>query len=88
MSEKQPAIDPREVRSKRAKALLEDPILAEILQSLADRAIAEWTNSNSTDAAVRDHAWHRVKAIQSLRDELESAARDSAVRDFNAKVKK
>lgn len=81
-------LDERVARSRRAKALLDDPILTEILKTLADRAISEWVDSNSTDAALRERSWQRVKAIQALRDELASVARDSAVHEFNAKGKK
>ena len=61
-------------------------MLSEILRSVTETATQEWMRSDQP--AVRESAWHRVRAVQTVMAEIESVARDSAVRDFNTKVKK
>lgn len=82
-----PAFDPRAVRSRFAKALLDDPILNEVLKSMTDRATGEWINSPPDKPDVRELAWHRVRAVQAVKAEIEFIATDFAVRNFNTKTK-
>jgi hypothetical protein len=85
---KPPVVDERAARSNRAKALLEDPVLSQILRSVMERATQEWMRSSADQPDVRESAWHRVRAVQTVMTEIESVARDSSVRDFNTKAKK
>lgn len=78
-------IDPREVRSKQAKALLADPVLVGILDAMIGTATQDWISSPHDQPAVREAAWHRVRAVQAVKNELDFAARDFAVRNFNQK---
>lgn len=81
-------IDPREVRSARARALLNDPLLTEVLKSVSDRAVQEWTDTQPSQVELREWAWNRVKAVEAVVNEIAVVARDNDVRNFNAKAKK
>jgi hypothetical protein len=72
-----------ETRATRAQALLNDAVLKEALQSVRDRAVSDWDNSQPGETAAREYHWHRVRAVDDLRKELEAFSADAAVRKFN-----
>lgn len=88
MTDPKPTIDPREVRSSRARGLLNDPLLSEILAGMTKRATDDWIGSPADKPEVREAAWHRVRAVHAVTAEIESVALDNQVRGFNAKDKK
>jgi hypothetical protein len=77
-----------ETRSTRAAALLNDTVLIEALKSVRERAVSDWDNTQPGETAAREYHWHRVRAVDDLRKELESFAADAAVRKFNKKEPK
>lgn len=74
-----------EQRSQRAKDLINDPVLTEIINSVKAEALADWVSTGMTDSEKREAAWHRYVAVQIVVDKLHAAASDAAVRKFNAR---
>ena len=58
-----------------------------VLEDLIKKYTGEWINSDPKDAQVREIAWHRVQAIQALRDELRSIARSDDVAKWNRRLR-
>lgn len=71
-----------EERDRAAKALNKNPLLDECFDNTIKKCFDAWQGDpNSQD---RDQMWHRVKAIQLLRIEINAAVK-SALRDGQQK---
>jgi hypothetical protein len=59
-------------RGERARALLEDPLVAEALAALERAAIDEWRATGPEDAETRERAWLMLQLAQRFRAHFES----------------
>lgn len=57
-------------RGRRAKQLMDDELIKEAFQSLADHLHSAWENSCSPEA--REQAWQNVRALNEVRASLEA----------------
>ncbi len=62
--------EPEEERGRRARALIDDPVLALGFQRLEQDLIAAWRNSRPHDYDQRESLYLRLAALGSLRQEL------------------
>lgn len=61
-------------RGTKAKALLDNPLLQEALQSLENDCIAIWKNAASMDD--RERAWLAMKVLERVRSHLDKVIMD------------
>lgn len=61
----------KEVRAARAASLLQDEILNEVLDSIANDAIMAWKGTKVDDAVQREFAWMMAKSVDRIRDVLQ-----------------
>lgn len=66
-----PANEPAEERGRRARSLLDDPVLAQGFARLEQDLIAAWRNSPPRDRDAREHLYLRLAALGALRQELQ-----------------
>jgi len=59
-------------REARAKRLLEDPIFTEAWDTLRQRFLDTWENSQPEDTSAREHAWLSLKNLAELKQHFES----------------
>jgi hypothetical protein len=74
-----------EIKSQRAKQMLGDPLFAEICTSLRDAIFDAWQQAKTTE--LREELWHRLKAVDMLRSELERVAVDGDVTRWNRRLR-
>lgn len=70
-----------------AQRIANSDALNAVLEGLINKYTVEWINSDPKDALVREIAWHRVQAIQALRDELRSVAKSDDVAKWNRRLR-
>lgn len=63
-------------RKRAAKARLEDPVLIEAFEACRASARTAFEASSPGDAATREHAYLRLKALDEVEAELASAISD------------
>jgi hypothetical protein len=59
-------------REDRAKALLGDPIFNEAWDTLRQRFLDTWENSQPEDMTARENAWQSLKNLTELKQHFES----------------
>ena len=59
-------------RGAKADALLRDPLLLEVLQSLRDSYISEWSQSDIADKDKREQVFFLLHALTAFEDQLKS----------------
>ncbi len=69
-----------------AKSLLSSHGINLIFQALEEQYTNAWKGSSFTDTAIRDEAYHMMRALSSLRDELESIAKSEQIQKFNSRL--
>jgi len=70
-----------------AQRVASSDALNAVLEELIKKYTGEWINSDPKDAQVREIAWHRVQAVQALRDELRSVAKSDDVAKWNRRLR-
>lgn len=73
--------------SRKAKELLDDPLVQEILEILEDRAVSDWKQSDPKDSEGREHAWAAVRAIEQFKVELGSIAANTRIIAWNRRLR-
>jgi hypothetical protein len=68
--------EPAEERGRRARALLDDPVLDEGFQRLEQDLIAAWRGSAPQAREAREQLYLRLAALGSLRQELRLIAEE------------
>ena len=58
------------VRAARAKQLLDDPLLIEVLDAVEAAAVNVWRSTSTAQQAEREIAWHSLKAAERVRNAL------------------
>lgn len=61
-------------RGEHAKALLEDPILIEMLERMEAHYIETWRKSGTSDVQVRERAWMQCALVNDFRQQLRTVA--------------
>ena len=69
-----------------AKSLLSSDGINIIFQALEDQYTSAWKGSSFTDTAVRDEAYHMMRALSSLKSELKSIAKSEQIEKFNSRL--
>lgn len=59
------------MRSKQAKALLEDPTFTDVVQSIKEQQIALFVNSTKSDTIRREDAYNMISALDEIVNELQ-----------------
>jgi hypothetical protein len=65
--------------SERAKALLDDPLLASAFADLEAKWTMAWKNSPARDSAGREQIWLHLKALEEVKGALEARLQDGQV---------
>lgn len=60
-----------EAKAGRAKQLLEDPLLSEVLDAIEAQAVLVWRSTSSAQQAEREVAWQSLKASERVRNTLQ-----------------
>lgn len=71
-----------------AKAFAGDRVLTELLDRLTEKFTHVWSSSAPDEVQQRDDAYHMVRAITSLRNELTALAAEPDVVKFNSRLKR
>ncbi len=66
-------------RGNQARAVMDNPIVAEALTSMQRRAHEAWEASSYEDTPGREEAYRMLRAIKTFRSEFEMMIRDGAV---------
>ena len=59
------------MRSKQAKALLEDPTFTDVIDSIKNQQIALFVNSTKSDTIRREDAYNMISALDEIVNELQ-----------------
>lgn len=59
-------------RAARAAAIIEDPLVVDALDAIRSAALHAWENSAPHDTEGRERAWHRLRAANEFRANLQS----------------
>lgn len=72
-------------RANRARAILEDELVAEIFDRMERRLVEAWAASGPAEMAVREDSYRSLRALQNFRSEFERLLSDGKVaeRDLN-----
>ena len=72
-------------RANRARAILEDALVAEVFDRMERRLVEAWAASGPGEMAVREESYRSLRALQSFRSEFERLLSDGKVaeRDLN-----
>lgn len=73
---------------REAKAFSGSASFREVMRLLEDRYTSDWKLSDPSDSQKRDDAFHMVRAITALRDELAAIAATPDVVQFNRRLKR
>lgn len=76
----------REEKARRAKELLDDPVLSEALDTIRGVHTSRWASTSPEDTQGREICWHRLKAVDDLREEIRSVARGLEVEAHNRRI--
>lgn len=66
-------------RARRVERLMEDPDLEAAFQRLEARYIEALRDTGLTEEAERNQLWHRLKALEAVRGELDAMIANGAV---------
>lgn len=69
-----------------AKSLLSSNGINLIFQALEEDYTSAWRGSSFTDTAIRDEAYHMMRALSSLKTELASIAKSEQINKFNSRL--
>ncbi len=61
-----------EERERRARSLLEDPLLKEAFDILKEDLMGRWNHSGSTDLEARESIWLAMRLLDRIRGHLTS----------------
>ncbi len=72
-------------RANRARAILEDALVAEVFDRMERRLVEAWAASGPGEMAVREDSYRSLRALQVFRSEFERLLSDGKVaeRDLN-----
>lgn len=70
-------------RAERAKALLEDPMIKEALQSIEDELTKGWKASPAHDKDGRERIFNMICVLQSFTSFFKTAIQDGAIHAHN-----
>jgi hypothetical protein len=59
-------------RGRRARALLDDPLLTEAFDGLAQALMATWAQTEPGDGAAREMIWVNITVLNKLKEQLTS----------------
>lgn len=59
-------------RAEEAQRLLENRLLWELIGNLEAEQVSNWSGTAPSEGEDREHCWHRLKAIQDIRDALQN----------------
>jgi len=77
---------PEEI-TRRAKELLEDPVLTQALADIEQMHFDRWRNTMSVDHEERERCWYAYQAVDQLRQQIRSVARGQDVEAHNRRIK-
>lgn len=66
------SLDGERDRGAKADALLRNPLLTEVLQTLRDSYISEWSQSDVVDKDKREQVFFLLHALTEFEDQLKS----------------
>lgn len=69
-----------------AKSLLTSQGIILIFQALEAKYTEAWKSSSHKDAALREDAYHMIRALGELKLELESIAKSEDIKKFNSRL--
>jgi hypothetical protein len=73
----------KDVFSRRAKEILNDPVIVNIVEAQQADIIREWLDTPLSDVNRREQLFHRARATKSMLDELRSLSYDTVVKEYN-----
>jgi len=73
--------EPAEERGRRARSLLDDPVLAQSFERLERDLIAAWRQSPLRDREAREQHYQRLLALDALRRELRLLVEEGALEE-------
>jgi hypothetical protein len=59
-------------RERRARSLIEDPLLNEAFDTLKEDLMNRWTHSGSTDLEARESIWLAMRLLDRIRGHINS----------------
>lgn len=72
---------------RRAKELVEDPVLAQALSDIEKAHFDRWRSTLPVDHEERERCWYAYQAVDQLRAQLRSVARGQEVEAHNRRIK-
>lgn len=75
-----------ETRARRARQLLDDPLLIEVLDAIEAAAVTAWRQTSSAQQLEREVAWYSAKAAERVRNTLEGIV-DNGLIEANRSVR-
>ncbi len=66
-------------RANRARAILEDELVAEIFDRMERRLVEAWAASGPSEMGIREESYRGLRALQDFRSEFERLLRDGKV---------
>ena len=73
-------------KSQWAENLLRDDYFKEMMQDLKNQEIKRFTMSETNDIDAREHAYIRLRVIESLEDHLNGMVADKKIKDSKLKI--
>ena len=73
-------------KSQWAENLLRDDYFKEMIQDLKNQEIKRFTMSETNDIDAREHAYIRLRVIESLEDHLNGMVADKKIKDSKLKI--
>lgn len=64
-------------RAERARALLDDPLLVEVFDTLEREFFEGWSNSRSLDE--REEIYNMIRVVRAVRDRLDKVVQDGMI---------
>ena len=61
-----------EERERRAKVLINDPLLKEAFDTLKEDLMNRWNHSGSTDLEARESFWHAIRLLDKIDGHIKS----------------
>lgn len=71
---------------RRAKELVNDPVLMQALTDIETGHFNKWRGSAAHETEERERAWYAYQAVDQLRQRLEALAREFDVQAFNRRM--
>lgn len=75
-----------EARATRAKQLLDDALLTEVLDSIEGAAVNAWRQTSTSQQLEREIAWYSIKAAERVRNTLNGIV-DNGLIEANRSVR-